>query len=63
MTALQNQTLTDKASISRIKYIEFKDYIKEFDFFWDVFSKESVLKGSFDKYISADSKKKGTTSS
>jgi predicted type IV restriction endonuclease len=40
---------TDKASVARIKYLTFKDYIKEFDFLWDAFSKERVLKGSFDK--------------
>jgi hypothetical protein len=35
---------TDKASVARIKYLTFKDYIKEFDFLWDAFSKERVLK-------------------
>lgn len=52
---------TDKASVSRIKYITFKDYIKEFDFLWDTFSKEMVLKGSFDKFVSSNKGKKGTS--
>ena len=52
---------TDKASNGRIKYITYIDYIKEFDFIWDTFSKERVLKGSFDKYIQSDKNKKGTT--
>jgi len=52
---------TDKASTSRIKYITYDNYSKEFDFIWDTFSKERVLKGSFDKYISSDKNKKGTT--
>ena len=52
---------TDKASNGRIKYITYSDYIKEFDFIWDTFSKECVLKGSFDKYIQNDKNKKGTT--
>jgi adenine-specific DNA-methyltransferase len=52
---------TDKASNGRIKYITYDNYIKEFDFIWDTFSKERVLKGSFDKYISSDKNKKGTT--
>jgi len=52
---------TDKASNGRIKYITYPDYIKEFDFIWDTFSKERVLKGSFDKYIQSDRNKKGTT--
>ena len=52
---------TDKASNGRIKYITYSDYIKEFNFIWDTFSKECVLKGSFDKYIQSDKNKKGTT--
>ena len=51
---------TDKPSVSRIKYLTYKDYLKEFDFIWDTFSKERVLKGSFDKFIAADKNKKGT---
>ncbi|MCL2510866.1 MAG: N-6 DNA methylase [Bacteroidales bacterium] len=52
---------TDKASTARIKYLTYDNYIKEFDFIWDTFSKERVLKGSFDKYIQSDKNKKGTT--
>jgi type I restriction-modification system DNA methylase subunit len=50
----------DKASVARVKYINFRDYIKEFDFLWDTFSKERVLKGSFDKFILGNASKKGT---
>ena len=53
-------TPTDKASVARIKYLTFKDYIKEFDFLWDAFSKERVLKGSFDKFVQGNASKKGT---
>ena len=52
---------TDKASVARIKYITYAEYAEEFDFLWDTFSKERVLKGSFDKYIQSDKNKKGTT--
>jgi hypothetical protein len=52
----------DKPSVARIKYITYQDYIKEFDFIWETFSKEQVLKGSFDKFIQSDTHKKGTTS-
>lgn len=52
---------TDKASVSRIKYINYREYISEFEYIWDTFSKERVLKGSFDKYILNDTYKKGTT--
>ncbi len=51
---------TDKASVSRIAYFTFDQYLKEFDFFWDIFSKEGVLKGRFDKFVQSDTKKKGT---
>ncbi len=51
---------TDKSSVGRIKYLTYKDYLNEFEFIWDTFSKERVLKGSFDKFIAADKNKKGT---
>ena len=51
---------TDKASVARIKYLIFKDYLKEFDFLWESFSKERVLKGSFDKFVQGNASKKGT---
>jgi type I restriction-modification system DNA methylase subunit len=53
--------LTDKASNGRIKYLTYSNYISEFDFIWETFSKEKVLKGSFDKFIQSDKQKKGTT--
>jgi hypothetical protein len=52
---------SDKASTARLKYITYSDYLKEFDFIWDTFSKEKVLQGSFDKFIQSDTYKKGTT--
>ncbi len=51
---------TDKASVSRIAFFTFDRYLNEFDFFWDIFSKEGVLKGRFDKFVQSDTKKKGT---
>lgn len=53
-------SLTDKASHGRIKYLTYQNYLNEFDFIWDTFSKEKVLKGSFDKFIQSDKQKKGT---
>lgn len=50
----------DKASVARIKYLTFNEYLAEFDFLWDTFSKEKVLKGSFDKFVEGTSNKKGT---
>lgn len=52
---------TDKASNGRIKYLTYENYISEFDFIWDTFAKERVLRGSFDKYITSDKHKKGTS--
>lgn len=51
---------TDKSGVARIKYINFKDYTKEFEYLWNTFSKEQVLRGSFDRYIKSDTVKKGT---
>jgi len=51
---------TDKASVARIEYFTYKDYLTKFDFLWETFSKEHVLKGSFDKFIQNSASKKGT---
>ncbi|MBP6333842.1 MAG: N-6 DNA methylase [Bacteroidia bacterium] len=51
---------TDKTSVARVKYLTFREYLKEFDFIWDTFSKERVLQGSFDKFIAGTAHKKGT---
>ncbi|MFU8843602.1 MAG: Eco57I restriction-modification methylase domain-containing protein [Bacteroidales bacterium] len=52
---------TDKASVSRIKYITYDQYLDEFDFLWDIFAKENLPKGRFDKFVKSDTAKKGTT--
>src|SRR5690606_21377475 len=52
---------TDKASNGRIKYFTYQNYVHDFDFLWNTFSKERVLKGSFDQFIKSDKNKKGTT--
>jgi type I restriction-modification system DNA methylase subunit len=49
---------TDKASKARLNYFTYKDYIKEFDFFWNTFSKQQVIKGGLVKFQQSD--KKGT---
>ncbi|TKJ31254.1 MAG: type IV restriction endonuclease, partial [Chloroflexi bacterium B3_Chlor] len=38
---------TDKVSVGRIMYLTFDQYLDRFDDIYDVFAKESVLKGSF----------------
>lgn len=52
--------LTDQASIARIKYLTYNDYLNDFGFLWDTFSKQRVLEGSFDKFVQNDTYKKGT---
>ncbi len=60
MTVQKNPKPDDKPSVARIKYITYQDYLKEFDFIWETFQKEQVLKGSFDKFVQSDTQKKGT---
>ncbi|MFO7898904.1 MAG: N-6 DNA methylase, partial [Planctomycetota bacterium] len=41
---------TDKASRARILYVEFADYPDQFDDIYDIFARDSILKGSFDRF-------------
>lgn len=50
----------DKASKARVKYLTYKQYLDEFEFIWNTFSKSSVLKGSFDKFVLSDTNNKLT---
>ena len=54
-------TKHDGASVGRVNYLTFMDYIPHWDDIASVFSRESVLKGSFDKYAVTLKGKKGTT--
>ncbi|MCF8263041.1 MAG: N-6 DNA methylase [Melioribacteraceae bacterium] len=51
----------DKSSTGRIKYYTFEDYLSKWDEIESVFSREAVLKGSFDKFADTNKIKKGTT--
>ncbi|MDR0442008.1 MAG: N-6 DNA methylase, partial [Treponema sp.] len=51
----------DKASAARIFYCTFDRYEQHFDFISSTFSKDAILKGSFDKYVEANKNKKGTS--
>ena len=53
--------VTDKADVARIAIINFKEYLDKFDEIWDVFSKQSVRNGSFEKYAKSNKDKKGTS--
>jgi adenine-specific DNA-methyltransferase len=51
----------DKASTARVFYCTFTQYEQHFDFIFNTFSKNAILKGSFDKYIEENKSKKGTS--
>lgn len=51
----------DKASKSRISFWKCEDFESKWDEIAAIFSKESVLKGSFDRFTSAAGNKRGTT--
>ena len=51
----------DTAGTARIFYCTFQEYEKHFDFIYNTFSKSSILKGSFDKYVEDNKNKKGTS--
>lgn len=51
----------DSASVARVRYYNYKDYIEQWDKIASVFSKDAIYKGSFDKYAVSGKKKRGTT--
>ncbi len=52
---------TDKADAARIMLFNYKDYLKDWSEIAEVFSKEAILKGSFDKFAAATKGKRGTS--
>jgi hypothetical protein len=52
--------LTDKASTARILYFTHPEYARRWNEIASIFSREAVLKGSFDKYVESTKIKKGT---
>ncbi len=53
--------LTDKPSIGRIRFYTYDRYLDSFEEIYNLLSKESVLKGSFDKFAESEKQKRGTT--
>lgn len=51
---------TDKASVARVAFWSYRDYIAKWDEIAGIFSREAVLRGSFDRYVSDSKRKKGT---
>lgn len=58
--SLKKPSETDKTSVSRVMYLTFEEYEQRFDEIYDLFSKQSVLKGSFDKFVEKSKYKRGT---
>ena len=52
--------LTDRASTARVQYLTFREYAERWDDIVSVFSREAILKGSFDKYANDTKSKRGT---
>ena len=50
----------DKSSAARVMYYTFTDYLEKWDEIYSVFSKDAILKGSFDRYADSSKKKRGT---
>jgi len=51
---------TDRASHSRIRYLKYTDYADRWEEIEGIFSREAILKGSFDKYVESKKSKRGT---
>ncbi|MHB1458140.1 MAG: Eco57I restriction-modification methylase domain-containing protein [Armatimonadota bacterium] len=50
----------DKVAYSRLNYLTYKDYVTRWDEIAELFSKDAVWKGAFDKYAQKDARKTGT---
>ena len=50
----------DKASTARTLYFRFDEYVERWDELAAIFSRDAILKGSFDKYADTAKKKRGT---
>src|SRR6266567_1035300 len=52
--------LDDKASVARILYLNFHEYVSRWDDIAKIFEREAILKGSFDKFAESTKAKRGT---
>jgi type I restriction-modification system DNA methylase subunit len=50
----------DRADKARVKYYTFRQYVEKWDEIAAIFSKNAILKGSFDKYAESHKAKRGT---
>jgi predicted type IV restriction endonuclease len=51
---------TDSASTARVMYLTYRDYARGWEELAEIFAREAVLKGSFDRYAESTRRKRGT---
>lgn len=51
---------TDKASTARVMLVKYTEYVDRWSEIASVFSREAILRGSFDQYAESNKKKRGT---
>jgi type I restriction-modification system DNA methylase subunit/predicted type IV restriction endonuclease len=51
---------SDKTSAGRILYFNYEEYPDKWEEIASVFSREAILKGSFDRFVESEKKKRGT---
>ena len=52
----QKPQSTDEAKICRLKYLTYDQYLENFDWLWDLFSREAVANGSLDKFSKVENR-------
>lgn len=52
---------TDAASVARIKYITCDQYVERWDEIAEVFHRENILRGSFDRFVASRKSRSGTS--
>jgi hypothetical protein len=52
---------SDRADVARVRYVTYEEYLEAFEDLYGVFARESVLKGSFDRYVQDTGAKRGTS--
>ena len=53
--------ISDPASVARIKYFTFREYIDRWDEIEDIFHRENIMRGSFDRFVQSRKSKAGTS--
>ncbi len=51
----------DKASLGRVKFLRFDEYLDRWDEIAAIFSRDAILKGSFDRFADSTKSKRGTS--